>query len=501
MSGERELFDAADAVTRGLAGAEAVERVWAHDHTFWQEDPAGVADRLGWLESPAEMLHRTGELESFAVGLASNGFTHAVIMGMGGSSLFPEVAARTLGDGSGALELSVLDTTDPAAIRRVEAQLPLEATFFIAASKSGTTVETRSQLAYFWDVVGRADQFAVITDPGTALAGLAREREFRAVFENRPDIGGRYSALSHFGLVPAALVGVDLAELLQRALDMADACRQTEAENPGVQLGALMATAARQGRDKLTLRLAPGVASFGAWLEQLVAESTGKQASGIVPVDGEGERPPEEYGSDRLFVGLGASADVPGHPGLEFALDDPYDLGGEVFRWEMATVVAGHVLGVNPFDQPDVQQAKEATDRVLREGLPDLPPQPVEPLLAQVGPGDYLVVQGFVDPGGDLVGPLRRATDLLGAHLGVASTFGLGPRYLHSTGQLHKGGPPTGVFLQVVGDDPRDVEIPGTGHSFSRLKRAQAAGDLLALRDRGLRAERVSVDELLEVAS
>lgn len=494
------LRDATDDALAALTAANAVERIWARDHTLWQDHPTEVADRLGWLDSPAEMLDRVGELESFAVGLVSNGFTHAVLSGMGGSSLFPEVAARTFGPG-GALELHVLDSTDPAAVARARDELPLDRTLVVAASKSGTTVETRSHLAYFLEVVGVPAQFAVITDPGTPLASLARDRGFQAVFENRPDIGGRYSALSHFGLVPAALVGLDLEELLVRALRMVERCRGAELENPGVALGAALGAAALAGRDKLTLRLAPSVAAFGAWIEQLVAESTGKEGRGIVPVDGEGRRRPGEYGRDRFFAGIGADAAVDGHPGVSFPLDDPYDLGGEVFRWEMATAVAGHLLGVNPFDQPDVQAAKDATGRVLREGLPELAPEPVEPLLDRVGEGDYLAVQAFVDPGGDLAGPLRAATDALGRRLGVPATFGLGPRYLHSTGQLHKGGPPTGVFLQVVGPDSRDVEVPGAGYSFGELKQAQAAGDLLALRERGLRVARVAPDALIRVAS
>lgn len=492
-----------EAETATLAADEVIQRLWQLDHTVFDDDPTEIADRLGWLESPGEMVERANAIQSFADGVAGRGFTDAVVMGMGGSSLFPEVAARTFGDGSGALTLHVLDTTDPAAILRIQECLDLDRTLFVAASKSGTTVETRSQLSFFWDRVADPDRFVAISDPGSPLVGLARDRQFRAVFENRPDIGGRYSALSHFGLVPTALVGGDLSELLGHAGEMVEACRRPAAENPGARLGSVMGAAALVGRDKLTLRLDPPLAAFGAWIEQLVAESTGKAGRGIVPVDGEARRAPDAYGDDRLFVVLGDDPDAEtlasrGHPVVEIGCDDPYELGGEVFRWEVATAVAGRILGINPFDQPDVQAAKDATSRVLADGLPQIDEEPLEPVLDRVGRGDYLAVQAFVDPGGDLVDRLRAATDRIGSERGVATTFGLGPRYLHSTGQLHKGGPPTGVFVQVVGDDARDVEVPDAGSTFGTLKRAQAAGDLEALRGRGLRAARVSIDELIE---
>ncbi len=500
-----------DAELADLAAARFVERMWDGDHTLWQDDPTEVADRLGWLHSPAQMAERVGALEAFADGVAGAGLTHAVLLGMGGSSLFPEVAARTFGDGAAGLDVAVLDSTDPAAIRRIEAGVPLERTLFVAASKSGTTIETRSHLAYFWERVGRPEQFAVITDPGSPLASLGRERRFRAVFENRADIGGRYSALSSFGLVPAALVGASLEELLGRALTELEACRRPAAENPGVRLGALVGAAARVGRDKLTLHTSAQVPGLGAWIEQLVAESTGKAGTGVVPVSGEGLRHPRDYAADRLFAILGEvpepGAPEPGayleagHPVAHGTCDDPYDLGREVVRWEVATATIGRILGVNPFDQPDVAAAKEATARVLDGSLPEIERRSPAGALEAVGPGDYLAVQAFVDPGSETAAALRRATDELGRRLGVASTFGVGPRYLHSTGQLHKGGPRSGVFLQVVGDDTEDSEIPGAGYGFSRLKWAQAAGDLQALRDRGLRAARVEIDALIDAAS
>ena len=487
-----------------LAADQAVTRIWAKDHTLWQADQAEVADRLGWLHSPREMLDRVGELESFAAGLQGNGFRHVVVLGMGGSSLFPEVMAQVFGDGEVGLDLRVLDTTDPGAVLGLEAALDLAATLFVVASKSGTTIETRSHLAHFWERVPRPGQFVAVTDPGSPLATFAREHGFRAVFENQPDLGGRYSALSHFGLVPAALAGVEVEELLRRALAMAEACQAPEPENPGVRLGAMLGVAARHGRDKATMHLAEGIAPFGAWLEQLLAESTGKHGTGILPVDLEPPRPVVAYGADRVFVSVGPAANPDpaalasaGHPVVGLTIDDPYDLGAEVFRWELAAAVAGRVLSVNPFDQPDVASAKQATDRVLRDGLPPVPMARVADLLDGLAPPRYLAVQAYVDPGSPLAAALRTAAHALGASVGVATTFGIGPRYLHSTGQFHKGGPPTGVFLQVVGDDAEDLAVPGQAYSFSTLKQAQAAGDLAALRERGLVAGRVDVADLL----
>ncbi|MFN2607057.1 MAG: glucose-6-phosphate isomerase, partial [Acidimicrobiales bacterium] len=404
------------------------------------------------------------------------------------------------------LKVWVLDTTDPAAVERVAATVPLDHTLFIAASKSGGTLETRSHLEYFWDRAGgRAEQFAVITDPGSALGALATERGFRRVFENRADIGGRYSALSHFGLVPAALGGVDVRELLHRAGHMAAATAPLVPadQNPGLRLGAVMAAAAAAGRDKLTILLPDEIASFGLWVEQLIAESTGKQGKGIVPVVGEPLGPPDVYGDDRLFVAVGPGFSEPlaalaaaGHPVVELPYTDPFDVGAEVLRWELATCLAGVLLGINPFDQPNVAEAKAATNTVLAEGIPDIAPEPLAGLLDQLGPGDYLSIQAYVDPASEVVPRLQAARMRLRDHYRVATTLGIGPRFLHSTGQFHKGGPPSGVFAQVVADDELDVVIPGRHFGFSELKCAQAAGDLQTLRGHGLRAARVSVDEL-----
>ena len=483
-----------------LAARKAVVRMWAGDHTLWSDDPTEVADRLGWLPVVAEMEQAFPDVDGVALAAVGDGLTNAVLCGMGGSSLFPEVLRRSFP--SARLDLTVLDTTDPAAIARVE----LDRTLFVTASKSGGTIETTSQLAHFWEATGAAgDRFIAVTDPGTALATLGAERSFRHVFENRPDIGGRYSALSYFGIVPGALYGANIAGLLSQALAAADALAAAVPahEHAGVRLGAALGAAAMAGRDKLTLVLPDGIASFGLWLEQLVAESTGKEGTGVVPVAGEPLGSPDVYGDDRLFVAIGEhdgldALAAAGHPVIRLAYVDPLDLGGLVLLWEQAVALCGAVLGINPFDQPDVASAKEATNRVLDQGLPPIETVPVASLLDQAGAGDYLVLQAFVDPGDDaLLARIEAARVRYRDRLKVATTVGVGPRFLHSTGQLHKGGPPTGVFLQVLGDDPVDVPIPGSPFGFSMLKQAQAAGDLIALQERGLRAGRVDLEELL----
>lgn len=497
------IEDAVAQTVADLADTDAIRRVWDRDHTLWQEHPTEVVDRLGWLDAPVESAAVVDELRSLAADIAAGGVTHVVVCGMGGSSLFADVAASSFPpDG---FEVHVLDSTDPAAVRRAGNLAPLDQVLFVVASKSGTTIETRSHLAHFWDATGQdGDRFLVITDPGTTLATLAREQRFRAVVENRPDVGGRYSALTHFGLLPATLAGVDCAGLLDRARRMAEECGPQEPaeRHPAARLAAVLVGAIREGRDKLTLLVDPEIATFGAWIEQLVAESTGKSGTGILPIVDEPLADPASYGDDRLFVALGRApgaaelADA-GHPVVELEFEDALDVGAEVFRWEFATALAGAALGINPLDQPDVAAAKEATARVLERGLPDLPPSPVEPMLERVGPGDYLAILAYVDPGAPVVQALSHVRASLGQRLGVATTLGIGPRYLHSTGQYHKGGPDRGVFLQVVADDVEDVAIPGEPHGFSMLKRAQAAGDLDALLERGRRVARVDLEELL----
>ena len=500
------LADDAQRTLDALVADDAAARIWSGDHTLWAPDPTEITDRLGWLEVAAEVLADRERVDGFADAAVADGLTHAVVMGMGGSSLFPEVMARTFGAQRGRLALTVLDTTDPAAIARVEATNPLDSTLFVASSKSGSTVETRSHLAHFWERVGRPEQFAVVTDPGSELGDLARERSFRAIFENRPDIGGRYSALSHFGIVPAALAGVDWTSMIQTAIDLEPRLRPGDdpASNPGLRLGAIFGAAVKSGRDKLTLVIDDRIATFGLWLEQLLAESTGKQGTGIIPVAGEPLGSANVYGNDRLFVvigepsssvGLDVLADT-GHPVVELALDGPLDLGCQVMLWEFATAVCGSVLGINPFDQPNVAEAKEATKKVLDSGPTDIPITPLADLLTQATEGDYVAVQAYVDPGDQVVERLQAARLELRDELHLATTFGLGPRFLHSTGQLHKGGPPSGLFVQVVANSTTDAPIPGESFTFAELEHAQADGDFLTLRDHGLRVARVTIEDL-----
>jgi len=445
-----------------LEAIELVDRIWARDPTIWTGSDEG--HWLGWLDEPARMLERLEELE----GLESD-FDHFVLLGMGGSSLAPEVIRRTFA----ADKLHVLDTTHPSAIRRLEEQLDLSRTLFVAASKSGTTLETRSQLDYFLERGGGA-KFAAITDPGTELEQYARDRDFAWVVHGEPTIGGRYSALSPFGMVPAALLDLDVQALLERADSMAGWCRLGE-ENPGFQFGVELGEHWDEDRDKVCIDETPG--GFGLWAEQLIAESTGKRGKGLVPAPGE-----DPSGGDDRQHG-------------RVRLDDPYDLGAEFFRWEFATAVAGSILGINPFDQPDVQAAKDKTSALLSQGTV---PQPgpegsLDDLLAQAEPPQYIAIQAFIDPQseGELDPLVMRARET-----GCVVTKGLGPRYLHSTGQLHKGGPNTGLFIQVVDETGDEVAIPGRDFGFGRLIRSQAAGDFAALEEQGRRAIRIRLEDL-----
>ncbi|HEX9314873.1 MAG TPA: glucose-6-phosphate isomerase [Actinomycetota bacterium] len=522
---QKFLGPLAPAVRRRLKELDAgdvVSRIWSHDHTVWKPDPTEITNRLGWLKLATDMRPRIPELQVFAKRVAADGFTHAVLLGMGGSSLAPEMFARTYNRAPGALELTVLDTTHPATIARVEASLDLDHTLFIVASKSGTTLETLSQFEYFSAKTGgRGSSFIAITDPGTPLEELARARGFRHVFQNPPDLGGRYSALSLFGLVPAALIGADLEDLLFSAEEMADGCKAVPGfENPGAWLGALMGEAWLAGQDKLTFVLPASVASFGDWVEQLVAESTGKEGKGIVPVPGEDIGPPDAYGEDRLFVSLGdypglAPLRAAGYPVVTLEFGGPKTLGAEIFRFEFATAVAGHVLGINAFDQPNVEEAKQATRAILASlqeaGVPlgqggaskleEPDPGDAAGELQGVAPGDYIAIQAYLDRTPDTAAALQLDRLALRDAHRAATTVGFGPRFLHSTGQLHKGGPPTGVFLQVT-DEGRDVDlpIPGKPYTFGTLIDAQSLGDLQALRARRRRVARVTYEELERLA-
>lgn len=496
---------AVTAVLADLLERDAVARLWRRDHTLWQDDPTEVADRLGWLEVAGAMATQDERLTTFGDALVADGIEHVVVMGMGGSSLFPEVLARSFPPVPGRPALRVLDTTDPAAVDRVTHECPPEASVFVASSKSGSTIETLSHLETMIERANDPSRMVAITDPGSALAARATEERFRALFENPADIGGRYSALSFFGLVPAAAAGFDVAALLGSAGEVAASLRTPDpAVNDGLRLAAAMAAGVRAGRDKLTLVVDGEIETIGLWLEQLIAESTGKRGTGVVPVTGERLGPPEVYGDDRLFVGIGEHHGLDplaaaGHPVVTVPSGGPEGLGALVLTWEVATALCGAALGINPFDQPNVAEAKAATAEVLERGPDDVVPVPLDDLLAGVTAGDYVAIQAYIDPEDGVLDAIEDARTEIRDHHRVATTVGLGPRFLHSTGQLHKGGPATGVFVQVVGDDPDDVAIPGQPYGFSALKRAQADGDLRTLRAHGLRAGRVALSELLAV--
>jgi transaldolase / glucose-6-phosphate isomerase len=441
---------------------ELVERIWSRDPTVWTD--AGEDKWLGWLDEPKRMQERIGEVREFA-DEARTRFETFVLLGMGGSSLAPEVLKRTFG----AKNLHVLDTTHPAMLRHAAEFLDLSKTMFVVSSKSGTTLETRSHFDYYWEQAGaNGDHFVAVTDPGSELEQVAQERGMR-VFAGEPTIGGRYSALSPFGLVPAALMGLDLERTLDGAVRMADACRGDD--GPGLQLGLRLGGAWEAGRDKVCLAETEG--RFGLWAEQLIAESTGKQGKGLVPAPGESPDGPDRQ------------------PGV-VELDDPLEIGAEFFRWEFAVAVAGSILQINPFDQPNVQAAKDKTKEVLASGDdPELKEEgSLDDLLASAGPPNYVAIQAFIDPvrERELESLISRARET-----GCVVTHGLGPRYLHSTGQLHKGGPPTGLFVQVVDDTGDEIPIPGQDFGFGRLIRAQAEGDFRSLSDLGRKIVRLRI--------
>jgi transaldolase/glucose-6-phosphate isomerase len=514
-----------DAQLAKLQKEDAPRRLWSKDSTLWSADPSKreeIRDRLGWLNVAEKMLEHAPELRDVAK--AGRVYSDVVLLGMGGSSLCPDVLRNTLGPVKGHPRLHVLDTTDPVTILATRKKIQLGKTLFVVASKSGETTETLSHFAYFWDQVQKSGlrakagrQFAAITDPGTSLEKLAKDHGFRWIFPNPPDIGGRYSALSYFGLVPGALMGVDVEELLERAMEMASSCADSvpPETNPGVWLGAVMGRLALKGRNKLTLITSPKVATFGYWVEQLIAESTGKQGKGIVPVEGEPVGRPAVYGDDRLFVYIRMDSDGPnravaaiekaGQPVVTLTLRDKLDLGGEFLRWEVATAIAGSILGIDAFDQPNVQESKDNTKKVLAKfrsagKLPSAESVPaskartgLKALLQRAKPGAYFAIMAYTTrtPGSEAaIAAIRTAVR---DHRYIATTAGYGPRFLHSTGQLHKGGPKTGLFLQIVQDDTSDVAIPGQPFSLSVLKQSQSLGDLQSLTSRRLPVLRVTL--------
>ena len=496
-------------------------RMWNRDHALWSPEPIPeLTNRLGWLRTPYD----TGQAPSilaFAEEVRAVA-DQVVLLGMGGSSMAPEVYADTFGSVPGYPSLTVLDSTHPEAVQAVSGTIDPARTLFIVASKSGGTIETLSLFRYFWKVVSDVsdrpgDHFVAVTDPGSGLEALAGERQFRRVFAAPTDVGGRYSALTVFGLVPAALIGADVESLLGTAALMADRCGpdRPATANPGLRLGAVMGEAALAGRDKITYICSPAVAGFGAWVEQLIAESTGKDGTGLVPVAGEPLGDPESYGSDRLFVFMALDDDQPpgweqaraglvrrGHPVVEVTLDGLEDLGAEMFRSEMAVAASGSVLGINPFDQPDVQVAKELARQAMSpEGLDGAIaevssdsarlPRELSAWAETIEPGDYIGIHAYLPMAGPAADALEALVPMLRDRHRVAVTLGYGPRFLHSTGQLHKGGPNQGVFLQLV-DQPRpDIGVPEAGFSFGELIEGQAAGDYQALVGRDRRVLRI----------
>ncbi len=515
MIGRQLTEEQAAAVEAKAASAAGIaSRIWAEDDTVWgahgQEE---VANRLGWLDIADRLRAEADDLVAFARAAAEDGMTDVVLLGMGGSSLAPEVLRLSNVPAEGFLTLHVLDSTDAGAVASTAAAIDLDRTLFLVSTKSGGTIETLSAFKTFWERKPDGAHFVAITDPGSALVSIAEEHGFRRTFLNDENIGGRYSALSYFGLVPAALIGADVPGLLDSAIAEAARCKGDAAEdNEGLWLGAALGALAEAGRDKLTWVVCEPLGSFGLWVEQLVAESTGKQGKGILPIADEPLLGPESYGDDRVFVhvrntarpmqhhdeALRALAEA-GHPVLTLESDGtPQDLGRLFFLSEYAVAVAGWALGINPFDQPNVAEAKAATTKVLEEfqktgELAEEADGAVATLLDGAAPPSYLAVMGYVEgsPAFDEAVADLRAALLERTH--CATTFGYGPRFLHSTGQLHKGGPATGRFLQLVHRAAEDVEIPGTTYGFETLKAAQATGDLRTLRAHDLPAERVTL--------
>lgn len=497
-----------------LDNDDVIDRIWRKDHTVWKPDPKEITNRLGWLTVTDDMRGHLPEMEAFSNEVREAGFRFVVLLGMGGSSLGPEVLRQTFGKVEGYPELLVLDSIDPDWIKAIQDRLDLAHTLFLVASKSGTTIEPNMLYEHFRSVtesaVGREESgghFVAITDPNAVLVERARKEGFRKVFQNPADIGGRYSVLSLFGLVPGVLAGVGINKLLESADRMKSACSNASSarDNPGCYLGAIMGALALKGRDKLTLITSPGVRRFGLWVEQLIAESTGKEGKGIIPITGEPLVDTRYYGEDRLFVFLRLegddNADVDaavgairdsGQPVVVLEMKDRYDLGAEFFRWEFAVPVAGALLGINPFDQPDVQKAKDATSRLLEVhaktgSFPEVEAEhSLAKLLAHAGNGKYLSIMAYIVESTDADREFSEFRRKVLEKYSIATTFGYGPRFLHSTGQLHKGGPASGLSLQVTVDHDKDLPVAGKPYTFGMLTNAQAMGDLEVLQSSGL---------------
>ena len=524
-----------------------VKRIWRKDASLWKADDANqkiIKNSLGWLAAPDDMIAVADELIEFSDLIRPRGFQHVMVCGMGGSSLCPEVLAQTFGSKAGFPELLVLDSTDPDVLAAFADRIEIQHCLFIIASKSGTTTEPTVFYKFWYDQLSKrsaspGENFVAITDPGSPLVETAEQLGFQRIFLNQSDIGGRYSALTYFGLVPAALAGIDVRRLLDRAKQMAQACAavMSATTNPALQLGAFIGECARLGRDKVTLVIDEKIASLGLWIEQLIAESTGKEGKGILPVAGERLGAPSAYGEDRVFVSIsigtrardaGSKLEAlagAGHPIAYLELTDHYDLGAEFFLWEFATACAGWRIGVNPFDQPNVQEAKDATKELLntfvsqgnlpeqtalvadktltvyadgntRETLPAT--SVIDALrahLATVKPGDYIAFLNYFEETSEFDAELQEIRTYLRDATKCATTIGYGPRFLHSTGQMHKGGPDTGLFFQITARDKKDFPVPGEPYTFSILKQAQALGDFRALSAHGRRVVRVDLGD------
>ncbi len=545
-----DLQAAVDEAAATWDRTDGTKRLWSHDATLWTDQ--GEQAWLGWLDEVSHQRQQVDTLEAFAAEVAGRHFEHILLVGMGGSSLFPDVLARTFGhrQRKGAPRLSIVDTTDPRQVRAAREGVDLAKTLVVVSSKSGSTLEPSVLLEYLWAQAqtaigdGAGSHFVAVTDPGSKLEALATERGFWKVFAGKPEIGGRFSALSNFGMVPAAAMGLDVRSFLDEAASMAGACADSPAvDNPGVRLGLILGAAAKRGRNKLTLFASPGIAAFGAWIEQLVAESTGKQGQAIVPVDGEPIMPPALYGRDRIFVHLRlASAPhaaqdravevlrAAGHPVVQLQLDDDWCLAQELFRWEVATAVAGSVMQLNPFDQPDVEASKIETRAVTDKYEAGEPlPAPtvlardgdlvlttdaknataladdaasgalgvnalIETHLRRIGPRDYFALLAYVPMNDTTAAPLQDIRRMVAQSTGAATCLGFGPRFLHSTGQAYKGGPNEGVFLQVTAAPGQDLDVPGLRASFGVIEQAQAMGDFQVLVDRDRRAIRIHIE-------
>jgi len=527
-------LSAVQTALREIGAGNVIEKIWELDHTVWKKEPHEIADRLGWLRSPFKMRQRISELKTFTDEVRSAGYTQALLLGMGGSSLASDVMRQAFGVKEGFLDLSILDSTDPAAVASHAERIDLSKCLFIVSSKSGTTAEVLSFFKYFYNLTSQAlgadktgEHFIAITDPGNTLNDLAAKCRFRKVFPGDMTIGGRFSALSVFGLLPGALMGIDITTLLGRAISMAEVCEQKDASwsgtNLGLKLGATLGSLARVGRDKLTFFISEKAACFGDWAEQLIAESTGKEGKGILPVVGEKPGDPNVYGQDRVFVSMSLPGDASyqsiisrladaGHPVIRVFLQDLYDLGEQFFLWEFATAVAGHVVSINPFDQPNVESSKiltkSAVDEYRKTGrlsaqYPVLTEKNVsvfapskafnlkealEGFLAKAGEGSYVSLQAYINRTQRTDESLNELRLLLRDKLRLPTTLGYGPRFLHSTGQLHKGDAGKGLFIQITADDAKDLTIPdeagssNTSMTFGVLKAAQALGDGAALK-------------------